>query len=122
MTEFKKPRFKKNYDKPFERKMDMGKPGKTQQQFLDQNNPHSVVQRYTQTTKVPQYLDVSDIDPLTHTQKINDLKKKVDSEKEEIQKQENIKKEKEENEQIEKLQERLQLNKNSSQGSTDNQT
>ena len=59
-------------------------PSKTQQQFKDENNAYTVIQRHTKglpinlNTQTPQYLDVSEFNKSTHYDKIQKLKKEID--------------------------------------------
>lgn len=95
------PKFRTNYSEPLIKPYDTGEPGKTQQQFLNQNEPHAVVQRHTLTNKTPSYVDTSDLDPLTHTEKIANLKNSVETKTKELEKKKKEHEEKLENEKFE---------------------
>lgn len=100
-------KFKTSYTPVVDKPYIKGEPSKTQQHFRNQNNPHAVVQRHTITSNIPTYINTYDLDPLTHKDKIENLKKQLDSETLEMKKLEDEKKQKEENEQYEKFKERF---------------
>lgn len=101
-------KFKKNYDEKKSKGITFKNPSRTKQEFRDENNPYNVIYRHTKGLPVseaigtPQYLDVSNIDPLTHNQKIQDLSNTLDEKTKKLQKDQNELNEKLEKEKYDK--------------------
>lgn len=89
-------KFKTNYSEPLIKPYITGEPGKVQQQWLDANNPHSVVQRHALTSRIPTYVNTYDYTPDTVHQQIKELTETLDKETKEIEKQKNEENEKNE--------------------------